>query len=70
MVADTGKWLPGRKVLISPLSLGDSDWATRQFPVKLTKEQIENAPPIEKDAPVSRLYEKKHFDYFRMNCKK
>ncbi len=58
MVADTGKWLPGRKVLVSPLSLGDPKWATRQFSVKLTKEQIENAPPLDKDAPVSRLYEK------------
>lgn len=65
MVADTGKWLPGRKVLISPLSLGDPKWATREFPVKLTKDQIEKAPPLDKDAPVSRLYEQKQFDYFR-----
>jgi hypothetical protein len=65
MVADTGKWLPGRKVLISPLSLGDPNWAARQLPVKLTKKQIENAPPIDHDAPVSRLHEQKYFDYFR-----
>jgi hypothetical protein len=65
MVADTGKWLPGKKVLISPLSLEEPEWATRRFPVNLTKEQIENAPSLEEDAPVSRLYEKKHFDYFR-----
>ncbi len=64
MVADTGKWLPGRKVLIPPFSLGHPKWDTRKFPVKLTREQIENAPPIDQDEPVSRLYEKKHFDYF------
>jgi hypothetical protein len=64
MVADTGKWLPGRKVLISPLSLEEPEWATKKFPVTLTKEQIEKSPPLDEDAPVSRLYEKKHFDYY------
>lgn len=64
MVADTGKWLPGRKVLISPISLGEPRWTTRQFPVKLTKEQIEKSPSLDEEAPVSRLYEKKHFDYY------
>ena len=57
MVADTGKWLPGRKVLISPLSLEEPEWATRKFPVTLTKEQIEKSPPLDEDAPVSRLYD-------------
>lgn len=64
MVADTGKWLPGRKVLISPMSLEEPQWSTRQFPVRLTKKEIENSPPLDEDAPVSRLYEKRHFDYY------
>ena len=64
MVADTGKWLPGKKVLISPFSLKDPEWATRYFPVGLTREQIEKAPSLDEDAPVSRLYEQKHFDYY------
>ncbi len=57
MVADTRKWLPGRKVLISPLMLGEVDWAARQIQVELTRRQIENSPPLEIDAPVSRQYE-------------
>jgi hypothetical protein len=57
MVADTRKWLPGRKVLISPISLGEPDWSSRRFPVGLTRRQIENSPPLEEDAPVSRQYE-------------
>jgi len=57
MVADTGKWLPGRKVLISPISVGDADWSSRRLPVRLTRKEIEDAPPLEKDAPVSRQYE-------------
>ncbi|MGD8714410.1 MAG: PRC-barrel domain-containing protein [Desulfobacterales bacterium] len=57
MVADTGKWLPGRKVLISPMVLGQPDWSTRCFQVNLTGHQIENSPALDKDAPVSRQYE-------------
>lgn len=57
MVADTGKWLPGRKVLISPISLNKPDWASKRFAVRLTKKQIEDAPDLDLDAPVSRQYE-------------
>jgi len=57
MVAETGKWLPGRKVLVSPISLGEPDWGARLFPVRLTKKQIEDAPGLDQDAPVSRQYE-------------
>ncbi len=64
MVADTGKWLPGRKVLISPISLGEPDWTARKFPVKMTKGQVENSPPLEEDMPVSREYETRYFNYY------
>jgi hypothetical protein len=57
MVADTCKWLPGRKVLVSPASLGKPDWASKRFSVRLTKEQIKNSPGLDTDAPVSRQYE-------------
>jgi hypothetical protein len=64
MVADTNKWLPGQKVLISPISLGDPDWRTKRFPIKLTKKQIEKSPPLDEDAPISRQYELKWFRYY------
>ena len=57
MVADTGKWLPGRKVLVSPISLGEPDWDSRLFPVRLKKNRIEDAPGLDEDAPVSRQHE-------------
>jgi hypothetical protein len=57
VVASTMKWLPGRKVLISPISVGDADGTTRRLNVGLTKEQIKQAPPLDTDAPVSRQYE-------------
>ncbi len=64
MVADTGKWLPGRKVLVSPIALGKPDWEARRFPVQLTRQEIEDSPPLDKDAPVSRQYESSWFDYY------
>ncbi|MFW6154773.1 MAG: PRC-barrel domain-containing protein [Planctomycetota bacterium] len=57
LVADTGTWLPGRKVLISPASVSQPDWEAGALPVSLTVEQIENSPSIESERPVSRQHE-------------
>jgi hypothetical protein len=56
-VVDTGRWLPGRKVLVAPEAVQRPDWPARVLPVNLTKEQVENSPPISTDEPVSRAYE-------------
>lgn len=64
MVADTGDWLPGRQVLVSPITLGEPDWYSRLFPVRMTKNEIESAPGLSADEPVSREYEKRFFDHF------
>jgi hypothetical protein len=57
MVAKTAKWLPGRKVVVSPAFLGQPDWTNRRLPVRLTRQQIEDSPPLDEHAPVSRAYE-------------
>jgi hypothetical protein len=64
MVADTGKLLPRRKVLISPVSLDIPNWTNHQFPVNLSKEEIKKSPDLDSDAPVSRQYEMRHADVF------
>lgn len=64
MVADTGKWLPGRKVLVSPISLAEPDWATKRIPARLTRSQIENCPPLEEHMPVSQEYEARFLEYY------
>ncbi|MDF7798543.1 PRC-barrel domain-containing protein [Pontiellaceae bacterium B1224] len=61
MVADTGNWLPGRKVLVSPVSLGTPDWDNKRFEVKLTKEQVESQPGLDADASVSHQHERNWF---------
>src|SRR5918992_1208436 len=47
LVVDTGTWLPGRQVLIAPISLGAADWETQRISVKLTTDQIKNSPSID-----------------------
>ena len=64
LVADTGGWLSGRKVVISPLALGKPDWAQQALPIKLTKEQIEDSPGIELEKPVSRQHEVALHEYY------
>ena len=54
LVADTGSWLTERLVVISPASLSEPDWQTQRVPVTLTKQEVENSPPIKADLPVSR----------------
>jgi hypothetical protein len=57
LVADTGQWLPGRKVLLSPVALKEPDWDNREFPVSITKQQIKTSPDINTDIPVARQHE-------------
>ncbi|GMU21733.1 MAG: hypothetical protein AMXMBFR13_18230 [Phycisphaerae bacterium] len=64
LVADTGTWLSGRLVLISPAALGHTDWGSGVLPVHLSREQIENSPPIESEPTVSRQREKELANYY------
>ena len=65
LVADTGGWLSENKVIIPPIVVGEPRAAERVLPVALSKAQIEGAPSLEKNAPVSRRYERiwhQHFE--------
>lgn len=64
LVADTGDWLSGRQVLVSPYALNPVDTAGKIIPVDLTKKQIENSPSLDTDKPVSRQYENEYYPYF------
>jgi hypothetical protein len=64
VVVDTGRWLTGRKVLVSPDAFGVPDWEGGGIPVELTKQQIEDSPPLDADAPVSRQQEQQVRDHF------
>ncbi len=64
LVVDTGNWLSGRKVLISPIAIGHPDWVEKILPVSITKDQVKNSPDIDTDKPVSRQHEMMYFGYF------
>lgn len=66
LVADTGDWLRERLVLISPVTLGKPDWESKLLPVKLTKDKIENSPPVEKHRPVSWQKESELMKYYSL----
>jgi hypothetical protein len=57
LVADTGRWLPSKRVLIAPEAFDELNWAMERFPVKLTQDQVKNSPDIAEDLPVSRQWE-------------
>src|SRR5262250_23282 len=63
LVVDTGTWLPGRQVLISPRSVRSASGQDR-VPVALTKEQVKNSPSIDADKPVERQYEEAYSKYY------
>lgn len=64
LVVDTGTWLPGRLVLLTPHSLGRLDQAQKVIRVNLTRKQIEDCPSIDAHKPVSRQYEEEYYRHF------
>lgn len=57
LVVNTGNWLSGRRVLISPVAAHTPELESRLLRVDLTKEQVENSPGVRADLPVSRQEE-------------
>lgn len=64
LVVDTGGWLTGRNVLISPRALRAIDWDGKRITAELTKAQVEQSPDIDTDQPVSRQQEINSYRYY------
>ncbi len=64
IVADTGTWLSGRQVLLSPRAFGHFHEAGKVLDVNLTRKQIEGSPSINLHKPVSRQYEEEYHRYY------
>ncbi|EEF59920.1 PRC-barrel domain-containing protein [Pedosphaera parvula] len=64
LVADTGSWMSGHKVLISPYAIGNIYPAGKLLEVNLTRERIENSPSIDTELPVARQHERDYFRYY------
>ena len=64
LVVDTGNWLTGRSVLISPMSFEVIDWDRHLITVNLTRDEVERSPSTDVTKPVSRQYEAQYLTYF------
>jgi sporulation protein YlmC with PRC-barrel domain len=64
LIVDTGSWLSSRKVLISPIAIGQSNSGDRVLPASISREQVKNSPDIDTDKPVSRQHEMEYLGYY------
>lgn len=65
LVANTGNWLNGRYVLISPYALFVATTKEAQLiNIDLTRKQIKDSPSLETDKPVSQQFEQEYYDYY------
>ena len=62
LVVDTGTWLSGRKVLISPYAVIVPVASDKNIDVTLTRRQVQSSPNIDTHRPVTRQHER---DYLR-----
>jgi hypothetical protein len=66
VVADTGKWLPGRKVLLPPAVVNEADWGSGIASLSLTRQQVKESPDIDTQQPVSRQMESELFQHYNV----
>ena len=64
IIVDTNPWLPGGKVLISPIVTGQADWQDKKLPVLLTREQVKNSPDIRLEEELSAQDEIKYYNHY------
>ena len=65
MVVETGNWLPGRKVLISPVAFGKPELESRMISVNLTCAQVGNSPNIDTDRPIYLQHEAELHEHYQ-----
>jgi uncharacterized protein YrrD len=64
VVVDTGRWLQGRRVLISPLSISHFEWGAQRLLLSISRDRVKDSPGIDTHQPVSRRHERDYFDYY------
>lgn len=64
LIVNTGNWLIGRQVLISPKSIVSINKEEEYITINLTKRQIENSPVLDSDKPVSKQFHEVFSGYY------
>ncbi len=64
LVVDTGRWLPGRKVLVAPGWARRVEWVDGRIELDRDREQVRTAPEYDPDAEFGRPYETQLHDHY------
>ena len=64
LVVDTGRWLSGRQVLVSPCAVKPLLEATTNIDVRLSRQQVKDSPDVDTQMPVSRQHESEVVAYY------
>lgn len=66
LTIDTGNWLPGKHVLISAGWVNQFNWSHRIVKVNLTLEQIKKSPDFDKVNEITREYETRLRNHYKI----
>jgi len=61
LVIDTGSWLSGRKVAISPISVGRLDLDSNLVHLNIERARVKGSPEWDIVRPISREYETEYY---------
>ncbi len=64
LIVDSDAGPTHRRVLISPISIGEPNWSEKILPVFLTRKQVADSPDIDTEKPVSRQQEMGYLGYY------
>jgi hypothetical protein len=64
ITVDTRNWWPGERVLISPRSVREIDWADGSIQVNVNRQKVKDGPLLDSAMTVDRAYEEKHRAYY------
>lgn len=64
LAVNTGTWMSGRQVLISPYSIFSIDDAGEAIATGLTRKQVEDSPGIDTAKPISRQQEARYLSHY------
>lgn len=64
LILETGTWLRGRRVLLSPCTVEMGDWYQPHLQTSLTYDQLAGSPEVHSEKPVSWHCEERLVEYF------
>ena len=63
LLVDTKNWWPGKKVLISPVSVRTIDWSQKLVNLSVDRLKVKDSPPYDPSITIDRPYER-HFHIY------